>query len=86
LRLLAIDSTNPDPGGGEPVLCEGNAVARLTSATYGYTVKHSLGFAYLPAGIGPAETGLEVELCGTRVSARVLQSPPYDPTGARLRC
>ena len=86
LRLLAIDSTNPDPGGGEPVLCEGNAVARLTSASYGYTVKHSLGFAYLPAGIGPSETGLEVELCGTRVSARVLESPPYDPAGARLRC
>ena len=86
LRLLAIDSTNPDPGGGEPVLCEGNAVARLTSASYGYTVKHSLGFAYLPARIGPSETGLEVELCGTRVSARVLQSPPYDPAGGRLRC
>jgi glycine cleavage system aminomethyltransferase T len=58
LRLLAIDSVNPDPGGGEPVLWAGKAVARLTSAAYGYTVNHSLGFAYLPAQIEPSEPGL----------------------------
>ncbi len=85
LRLLAIDSVNPDPGGGEPVLCDGDAVGRLTSASYGYTVKHSLGFAYLPARIRPSDPGLEVELCGSRVRATVLESPPYDPAGARLR-
>ena len=85
LRLLAIDSVNPDPGGGEPVLCDGKAVARLTSAAYGYTVNHSLGFAYLPAQIEPSTTGLEVELCGSRVRARVLESAPYDAAGVRLR-
>ena len=85
LRLLAIDSVNPDPGGGEPVLCDGGAVGRLTSASYGYTVKHSLGFAYLPARIRPSDPGLEVEVCGSRVRATVLESPPYDPAGARLR-
>jgi dimethylglycine dehydrogenase len=85
LRLLAIDSVNPDPGGGEPVLCGGNAIARLTSAAYGYTVNHSLGFAYLPAQIEPSDTGLEVELCGSRVRARVLDVAPYDTAGARLR-
>ena len=85
LRLLAIDSVNPDPGGGEPVLCDGNAVARLTSAAYGYTVNHSLGFAYLPAQIEPSDTGLEVEVCGSRVRARVLESAPYDAAGVRLR-
>ena len=85
LRLLAIDSVNPDPGGGEPVLCDGDAVARLTSAAFGYTVNQSLGFAYLPAQIGPSDTGLEVEMCGSRVRARVLESAPYDVAGARLR-
>jgi glycine cleavage system aminomethyltransferase T len=85
LRLLAIDSANPDPSGGETVLCGGQAVARLTSAAYGYTVKHSLGFAYLPARIELSEGGLEVELCGSRVRARVLESAPYDAAGVRLR-
>jgi dimethylglycine dehydrogenase len=85
LRLLAIDSVNPDPGGGETVLCDGQAVARLTSAAYGYTVNHSLGFAYLPTRIEPSETGLEVDLCGSRVRARVLESAPYDTAGLRLR-
>jgi dimethylglycine dehydrogenase len=85
LRLLAIDSANPDPGGGETVLCGGQAVARLTSAAYGYTVDHSLGFAYLPTRMDASEAGLEVELCGTRVRARVLESAPYDTGGVRLR-
>jgi dimethylglycine dehydrogenase len=85
LRLLAIDSANPDPGGGETVLCGGRAIARLTSAAYGYTANHALGFAYLPTQIEPAETGLEVELCGNRVRARVLESAPYDVGGTRLR-
>ena len=76
---------NPDPGGGESVLCEGKAIARLTSAAYGYTLNHSLGFAYLPSQIEPSETALEVELYGSRVHARVLESAPYDVAGARLR-
>jgi glycine cleavage system aminomethyltransferase T len=66
-------------------LCGGRAIARLTSAAYGYTVNHSLGFAYLPALIEPSEAGLEVELCGSRVRARVLESAPYDTAGVRLR-
>jgi glycine cleavage system aminomethyltransferase T len=79
------DSVNPDPGGGESVLCEGKAIARLTSAAYGYTLNHSLGFAYLPSRIEPSETALEVELYGNRVRARMLESAPYDAAGARLR-
>ncbi|PMY49392.1 glycine cleavage T C-terminal barrel domain-containing protein, partial [Pseudomonas sp. FW305-25] len=53
LRLLAIDSRDPDPVGGEPILLAGEPVGRLTSAAYGYTAGHALGLAYLGADLGP---------------------------------
>jgi glycine cleavage system aminomethyltransferase T len=60
-------------------------VARLTSAAFGYTVGRAIGLAYLPIDID-ADTGdLEVQLLAARVSARVVNGPPYDPAGKRLR-
>jgi dimethylglycine dehydrogenase len=85
LRLLAIASEDPDPTGGEPVLRAGVPLARLTSAAFGYTVGHSLGLAYLPADIDVHTPGLEVEVLGSRLPARVLEAAPYDPSGERLR-
>jgi len=85
LRLLAIASEDPDPVGGEPVLRDGVPIARLTSAAYGYTVGYSLGWAYLSADIGVHASDLEVEVLGSRLPARLLERPPYDPSGERLR-
>ena len=86
LRLLAIQSEDPDPAGGEPVLRAGVPIARLTSAAFGFTVGHSLGLAYLPADLDINSVDLEVEVLGCRLPARVLEGAPYDPSGARLRC
>lgn len=85
LRLLAIESSDPDPAGGESVLYAGQAVGRLTSASFGYTVGHSLGLAYLPRRIDGSARNLEVDLLGSRLRARVLDQSPYDPLGTRLR-
>lgn len=85
LCLLAIGSEDPDPVGGEPVLCAGTPVARLTSAAFGHTVGYSLGFAYLPAQIHAQTSDLEVEVLGNRLPARVLANAPHDPAGERLR-
>jgi dimethylglycine dehydrogenase len=85
LALLAIDSHDPDPAGGEPVLYEGKPVGRLTSGAYGHIVGHALGFAYLPEDILRGDASLQVDLPGGAVPARLLKQPPYDPKGLRLR-
>ena len=85
LRLLAIDSKDPDPVGGEPVVRGGAPLARLTSAAFGHTVGYSLGLAYLPAEIDARSPDIEVEILGCRVGARVLEEPPWDAAGKRLR-
>jgi dimethylglycine dehydrogenase len=85
LRMLIVESRDPDPVGGEPVVLAGRPVGRLTSAAFGHTVGHSVGLAYLPVEIDASVTGLEVELLDQRLPARVLETPPYDPHGRRLR-
>jgi dimethylglycine dehydrogenase len=85
LRMLAIQSDDPDPTGGELVLQAGRPVARLTSAAFGYTVGHSLGLAYLPADIDTGAGDLQVQLLESYAGAHVLEAPPYDPEGKRLR-
>jgi dimethylglycine dehydrogenase len=84
LALLAIDSSDPDPVGGEPVFLAGEPVARLTSAAFVPGVGKALGFAYLPSEL-ETDADLSVQVLSQRLSARTLAEAPYDPLGARLR-
>ncbi|HEX4151752.1 MAG TPA: FAD-dependent oxidoreductase [Steroidobacteraceae bacterium] len=84
LSLLAIDSSDPDPTGGEPVYLDGKPVARLTSAAYVPGIGRALGFAYLPSGHAPDAEAV-VQVLSRRLPARILPEAPYDPRGARLR-
>jgi dimethylglycine dehydrogenase len=86
LALLAIDSSDPDPVGGEPVFVNGQPIARLTSAAFSNALGHALGFAYLPADLGAGSaTDIQVQVLSERLPARILPEPPYDPLGLRLR-
>jgi dimethylglycine dehydrogenase len=85
LRLLAIASSDPDPAGGESVTYNGQSIAALNSAAFSYTFDHALGLAYLPGVLDSRTEGLEIEILGIRSPARILETAPYDPTGARMR-
>jgi dimethylglycine dehydrogenase len=84
LALLAIDSSDPDPVGGEPVFSDGKPVARLTSATFVPRVGKAIGFAYLPTEL-ERDADLTVQVLSQRLPAHTLAEAPYDPLGARLR-
>jgi dimethylglycine dehydrogenase len=84
LTLLAVDSSDPDPVGGEPVYLDGEPAARLTSAAFVPAIGRALGFAYLPADHEPGARA-EVQVLSRRLAAHILTEPPYDPRGARLR-
>jgi dimethylglycine dehydrogenase len=86
LTLLAIESTDPDPVGGEPVFIGGQPITRLNSAAFGHTVGTALGFAYLPPEIEPQSAeDLCVQVLSKRLPARILREPPYDPLGVKMR-
>jgi dimethylglycine dehydrogenase len=85
LVLLAIDATDADATGFEPVWVDGRRVGFVTSGAYGHHVRQSLALAYLDRAVADSLVPLEVHVVGELRPARVLAAPPYDPRGLRLR-
>lgn len=85
LRTLTIDADPWAVFGGEAVHNNGTVISRLRSAGYGYTVKETIGFAYLPLPMGEIGNELEIEVFGERVRAKVSRDTLYDPKGEKLR-
>lgn len=61
--------------GGEPVRAGGSVVGRVTSGGYGYTLRKSLAYAYLPAPLAAPGTRVEVDIFGEWVPGEVVQEP-----------
>jgi 4-methylaminobutanoate oxidase (formaldehyde-forming) len=57
---------------------------RVTSGGYGYSVKKSIAYAYVPSGAAVG-TPVEVEIFGTWVAGQITKEPLYDPAGSRIR-
>jgi dimethylglycine dehydrogenase len=87
LRLLAfvVDAADADAIGDEPIWHDGAVVGWVTSGGYGHRVEQSLALGYVPAALGNADTGFEIEIIGERRAARHLAQPAFDPQGMRMR-
>jgi 4-methylaminobutanoate oxidase (formaldehyde-forming) len=71
--------------GGEAVAAGGEIVGRLRSGGWGYTVKQSIGLAYLPLALARPGTAVELLVFDQRVPATVAPDVLYDPRGERVR-
>ncbi len=86
--LMALDATDTDASqadatGGEPIFKDGIGIGRVSSGAYGYHVGQSLALGY----VKDAQPGdrVEVMVLGQPHRATILQDPPFDPQGTRLR-
>ncbi|MBV6395035.1 MAG: Dimethylglycine oxidase [Anaerolineales bacterium] len=71
--------------GKEPIRAGETIVGWVASGGYGYSVKKSMAYAYLPLEHSKFGTKLTVELFGERMAAEVVASPLWDPKGERIR-
>jgi dimethylglycine dehydrogenase len=87
LRLMsfAVDATDADALGDEPIWHDGKAVGWVTSGAYGYRAEGSIALGYVPAALAGAESGFEIELIGERRVATPQPVAPVDPSGAHMR-
>ena len=85
LACLVLEDPRSIALGSEPVLIEGNAVGRVTSGGYGYTVGRSIAYAYLPGQDTEVGQPVEVEIFGRAVAGEVAPEPLHDPEGATIR-
>ena len=72
--------------GGEPLLDGEQVLGRVTSGGYGYTVRQSIAYGYLPVDYATPGTQIEVQLFGTRYGATVMKEPLYDPKNEKIKC
>ncbi len=77
------DASGADATGGEPIFKDGVGIGRVTSGAYGYTVGMSLALGFVN-GAGPGDE-VDVMVLGRPHRATLLEHPPFDPKGQRLR-
>jgi 4-methylaminobutanoate oxidase (formaldehyde-forming) len=85
LVCLVLDDPRVIALGSEPVRVNGQALGRITSGGYGYSVERSIAYAYLPTEVAQAGQRVDVVVFGAAVSAQVMSEPLYDPTNVRVR-
>ena len=84
LVTLAVDATDADTIGDEPVWHDGKVVGWITSGGYAHYSKTSIAMGYIPAGVNGSGK-FEVEILGERRPARLCTKPVFDPDGTRMR-
>jgi len=85
LSCLALEDPRQAALGGEPFLEGERVLGRVTSGGYGYTVRRSIAYGYLPVEHAAPGTRVEVMLFGERCPATVMKEPLYDPQGEKIR-
>ncbi len=85
LVTLAIDATDADASGFEPVKCEGRLVGYTTSGACGHHVGQSLALAYVDRDVVREAPALTVDVVGESRAAHVLRQAAWDPKGERIR-
>jgi glycine cleavage system T protein len=85
LACLVLGDPRSVALGSEPVRLDGELGGRVTSGGYGYTVGHSIAYAYLPAEKAEPRQRVEVEIFGEWVPGEVANEPLWDPQGERIR-
>ncbi|MDP9297047.1 MAG: FAD-dependent oxidoreductase [Actinomycetota bacterium] len=85
LSCMTFDDPSVVAMGKEPIRADGDVVAYVTSAAYGYSVGRGMVYGYLPVELASEGTPVEIEYFGERYAATVAADPLVDPKGERLK-
>jgi 4-methylaminobutanoate oxidase (formaldehyde-forming) len=85
LSCLVLDNPSAIAFGGEPLLDDERVLGHVTSGGYGYTVRQSIVYGYLPIAYTAPGTQIEVQLFGIRYPATVVKEPLYDPKNEKIK-
>lgn len=93
LCCLTFDDPTVVIMGKEPIFAPGSGGAHhdapvlgyVTSANYGYTVRQSIAYGYLPVEYAAEGSKAEIYYYGNRYPATVRKEPLYDPENTKLK-
>lgn len=79
LVTLEIDSSAAPAHGGASVMQDGRVVGTVTSGDWGHRVSKNLAYAFVEPALAAPGSRIEIDIIGTLVPARVIETGPYDP-------
>lgn len=85
LVTIILDDPKAVVLGNEPVRVYGKVCGRVTSGSYGVSLRSSIAFAYLPTELTSVGTQTEILVFGNWKTAKIAQGPLYDPKGQKVR-
>ena len=85
LVYMAVETTDADCAGNEPIYQGGEVVGLTTGGAYGHAVKKSLTFAYLDPKKADMDKDFEIMMFDEMQPARIIAQPAWDPENVRLR-
>ncbi len=85
LCCLVLSDSKAVVLGNEPVRIGEEVVGRVTSGGVGYSVNHSIAYAYLPTEKAVLGVLVEIYLFGDWVTAELVNAPLFDPKSERIR-
>jgi 4-methylaminobutanoate oxidase (formaldehyde-forming) len=85
LCCLTLDDPAAVGIGGEPILDGERVLGHVTSAGYGYTLRQSVAYGYLPTEYAAPGTQVAVQLFGVKHGATVMKEPLYDPKNEKIK-
>jgi dimethylglycine dehydrogenase len=86
LVVVQVDTSDADASGGEPVfLTDGTPVGRVSSGAFGHSVGASIALCFIKTEHAVADTELDIAILGISHRAVILENPPFDSKGERLR-
>ncbi len=85
LVAFAVDAEDTDVNAYEPVWIDGTVQGFCTSGGYAHHSGLSIALALIPRDRAQSGLTAEIEILGERRPARLLDQPPFDSDGARMR-
>ena len=86
LVVARLETSNADANGGEPVfLTDGTPVGRVSSGAFGHSVDASIALCFIKDAHATAGTEFDIAILGVPHRAVILEQPPFDAQGDRLR-
>ena len=85
LVAFAVDASDADVNGYEPVWIDGQVQGVCTSGGYAHHAGLSIALALVPRAQVRDGLTAEIEILGNKHPARLMSAPPFDADGARMR-
>jgi dimethylglycine dehydrogenase len=82
---FAVDATDADAAGYEPIWRNGEYVGFVTSGGFGHRVGTSIAMGYVQTDALAEDGVYEISILGERRPARIARGALYDPEGTLAR-